>query len=149
MACMVASVPIGVIAYPWLPATVVEFVQLRDAPVPAWATDSFRTSHERRLQELESALTLYILGTASLGGLAALASKILPALAEIPVWSLTAVTAFWISEFQRPLIGAKTSPTYIVLMIWVPMGIAAIAAMEALTGIALLLMCGEPKSADH
>ncbi len=146
---MAASVPIGVIAYPWLPATVVEFVQLRDAPVPAWATDSFRESRERKLRQLESELALYILGTASLGGLAALAAKILPAFAEIPIWILTAVTGLGVSEFQRPFIGAKTSPTYILLMIWVPMGIAAVAALEAVIGMALLLMWREPKNAER
>ncbi len=140
LACIVASFPIGALKYPWLPATVIEFVELRRAPVLPSATTSFRTWREGRLRHLQLALGLYALGTAALGGLGAVAAKVVPLWAELVVWIITAFTALEITGFERPDIGARTDPAYIFIMISLPLAVVAIAALGATINIGSLLL---------
>ncbi len=145
IACILASIPIGLLKYPWLPATVMEFVQLWRGPIPAWATESFRTWREARLHHLELALTLYALGTATLGALGAVAAKILPAWAELVVWIVAAGTALEVSIFERPYISATTDPTYTFIMVRVTLTIAVVATVAALISLGNTRSSMQPK----
>jgi hypothetical protein len=131
IACIVAAFPIVFLTLPWLPATVIDFVQLWHAPVPTWATESFRGWREARLHQLEIALGLYALGLAAIGGLAAVAAKVLPAWAELLVWVITPLTALSISAFWEPNISPSTDATAAFVLVRLPLIIAAVAGFAA------------------
>jgi hypothetical protein len=115
------------------------YVELRQAPVLPSATESFRTWREGRLQHLEFALALYAFGTATLIGLWAIAVKILSLWAELAVWIVSASTALGVRDFERPDILATTDPTYIFIMTRLPLGIAVVSALAAMTNLGLSL----------
>src|SRR5262249_46552421 len=51
LVCVLGSLPLALLTYPWLPATVGEFVELRHDPLPS-ATLSYRDYRAQRLQHL-------------------------------------------------------------------------------------------------
>ena len=67
LGCIVASLPIAFLQFPWLPARVIEFVELQHDPAP-WGTASYHMDRERRLGRVESGLILYALGIFALAG---------------------------------------------------------------------------------
>jgi hypothetical protein len=147
IACIVAAFPIAFLTLPWLPATVIDFVQLWHAPVPTWATESFRGWREARLHRLEIALGLYALGLAAIGGLAAVAAKVLPAWAELLVWVITPLTALSISAFLEPNISPSTDATAAFVLVRLPLIIAAVAGFAAIvrfTGILIHRNIAQP-----
>ena len=109
-------------------------------PVPAWATESFRTGREAHLQRLEIALALYALGFIVEGALAAVAARILPLWAELLAWMLTASTALVISDFMKPRISARTDATFVFIMIRLPMIIAGISGLAALLSLSTMFI---------
>ena len=72
-----ASLPIAFVQFPWLPARVIEFVEVQYDPAP-WGTASYHLDRERRLGRVESALILYALGIFALAGLGAIVIKVVP-----------------------------------------------------------------------
>jgi hypothetical protein len=134
--CIVAALPLAFLTLPWLPGTILDYADLLRAPVPAWATESYRTSRESHLHHSEVALTLYALGLLALAGLAAITAKILPVSAELLLWLITAGTAVGISSFWGPSISSGTDPTFILFAVRVPVGIAAVAGLGAVVSLA-------------
>lgn len=130
LACLVASAPVSLLMYPWLPATAMEFVDLQHDPVPG-ATSSYYASLEYQRQRVETALLLYALGTAALVGLGAIVADLLPWWAEMGAWSLAAVAGFGIARFMRPLLGTHTDSAFAIMTTSMPLGIAAVAAVGA------------------
>src|SRR5438309_9329157 len=123
LGCLVASLPLALLQFPWLPATVIEFVELQHDPAP-WGTESYHIDRERRLGRVESALVLYALGIIALSGLGAIVIKVFPWWADLAIWIVTAATGVGIAQFERPIIGPGTDPVYSTIMISLPLGIA-------------------------
>ena len=136
LACLLASAPVSVLMYPWLPATAMKFVELQRDPAPG-ATLSYYDSREYQRQRAETALLLYALGTVALVGLGAIVAKLLPWWAEVAAWSLTAVAAFEVARFLRPLVGSRTDPAFVFMTMTMPLGIAVAAGAAA--GLTLTL----------
>jgi hypothetical protein len=134
--CILAAFPIAFLTLPWLPGTILEFVELLRAPVPTWATESFRTSREAHLHRLEVALTLYALGLLVLGGFVAITAKILPIWGELLLWLMAAATAVRISTFWGPSISPSINPTFIFMAVRLPLLIAAVAGLGAVVNLA-------------
>jgi hypothetical protein len=139
LGCIVASLPIALLQYPWLPATVIEFAELQHDPAP-WGTESFHIDRERRLGRVEPALILYALGTLALSGLGAIVLKIFPWWADLAIWIMTAATCVAIAQFVRPIIGPSTDPVYSAIMICLPLGIAITCTLAALMSLGSQLM---------
>ena len=139
LGCIVASLPVAFLQYPWLPATVIEFGELQHDPAP-WGTESYHIDRERRLGRVESALILYALGTFSLSGLGAIIIKVFPWWAELAIWIMTAATCVGIAQFVRPLIGPRTDPVYSAIMISLPLGIAITCALAVLMSVGSQLL---------
>ena len=129
--CIVASLPIAFLQFPWLPAMVIEFVELQHDPAP-WGTASYHMDRERRLGRVESALILYALGIFALAGLGAIVVKVVPWWAELAIWITTTATCVGIAQFVRPIIGPRTDPVYSAIMVSLPLGIAITCALAAL-----------------
>jgi hypothetical protein len=128
MVCVLGSMPLALLTYPWLPATVVEFVELRHDPPPS-ATLSFREYRAQRLQHVTLALLLYGLGTVSLCGLLAIAAaNALPWLLELTTWAMTAVTGAAIARFEYST-GPGADPAYVFMTVYLPSIISVIAAV--------------------
>jgi hypothetical protein len=130
LGCIVASLPVALLQLPWLPVTVSEFVELQHDPAP-WGTASYHEGRERRLERVEFALFLYALGIFALSGLGTIVGKFFPWWVELAIWVLTAATCFGIVQFQRPGIGPTTNSVYLVVMIYLPSGIAVTSALAA------------------
>jgi len=137
--CIFAAFPLAFLTLPWLPGTVLEFVDLLRAPV--WGTESFRVSREALLHHLELALSLYALGLLALGGFAAIAAKVLPRWGELLLWIMAAGTALSISNFWGPSISPKTDPTFIFIAVRIPLVIAAAAVIGAVVTLAGARLC--------
>ena len=146
--CILAAFPIAFLTLPWFPGTIVEFLELLRAPVPSWATESFRTSRAAHLQHLEIALTLYALGLLALGGLVAIGAKVLPLWGELLFWVVTATTALGVSAFWGPSISPNTDPTFAFIVVRIPLMIAAVAGIATLTSLAGLVIRSPITSAD-
>ncbi|HYX68715.1 MAG TPA: hypothetical protein VE825_06255 [Terriglobales bacterium] len=129
-ACLLASAPISLLMYPWLPAAAMEFVELQRDPAPG-ATLSYYDSREHQRQRAEAALLLYALGTVALVGLGAIAAKLLPWWAEMAGWTLTAVAGFEVARFLRPLVGPRTDPAFVFMTMTMPLSVAVVAAAAA------------------
>jgi len=97
LVCIFASTPVAFLTYPWMPATVMEFVDLQHDPAP-WGTASYHEGREQRMEHVRLALILYALGTLSLAGFWAIVAAVLPWWLESAAWSLAAVTAFGVSR---------------------------------------------------
>jgi hypothetical protein len=141
IACILAGSPVALFTVPWLPATVIDFVQLWHAPVPTWASESFRVWREARLHHLEIALGLYVLGFAAFAGLAVVAVKAFPVWAELLVWVITPLIAVSISIFWKPSISPSTNPTAAFILVRLPFIIAALAGFVAIVSFTEILMC--------
>ena len=139
LGCIVASLPIAFLQYPWLPATVIEFGQLQHDPAP-WGTESYHIDRERHLGRVKSALILYAFGTFALSGLGAIVIKIFPWWAELAVWIMTAATGVGIARFVKPLVGPTTDPVYSAIMIYMPLGIAITCALAAVMSLGSQLL---------
>ena len=131
--CILASAPIAFLSYPWLPATVMEFVELQHDPAP-WGTASYHQGRAERLERVNRALVLYGAGTVSLCGLSAIIAQVLPWWLEVSAWALTAVTALGIARFNT-LMMPGTDPAYVFVTVYVPAGIGAIAAVFAILSL--------------
>src|SRR5882724_11987778 len=138
LGCIVASLPIAFLQYPWLPATVIEFGQLQHDPAP-WGTESYHIDRERPLGRVKSALILYAFGTFALR-LAAIVIKIFPWWAELAVWIMTVATGVGIARFVKPLVGPTTDPVYSAIMIYMPLGIAITCALAAVMSLGSQLL---------
>jgi hypothetical protein len=133
---LLASTPVALLKYPWLPATVMEFVQLRREP-PSYATESYRQDRARLIRSTRVALLLYALGTASLWGLCFLAVGRLRWWTEIGTWMLVGLTGIWIADFESPSIGPTTDRFYVGVMIGIPHAIAVASGAAALFRLTL------------
>jgi hypothetical protein len=131
LACIVASLPIAFLTFPWLPATVIEFAELQHDPAPS-GTESYHADRERRLGRIEAALALYALGIIALGGLGAIVAKVLPWWAELTIWIVTAATCVGIARFFRPIVGPRTDPVYAAMVTLLPLGIAITCAVASI-----------------
>ena len=136
MGCLLASTPVALLKYPWLPATVMEFVQVRREP-PSYATDSYRQDRARLMRSTRNALLLYALGTASLGILLFLAVGRLRWWTEIGAWMLVGLTGIWIADFEGTSIGPTTDRFYVRIIIGIPHAIAVASVAAALFRLAL------------
>jgi hypothetical protein len=134
---------------PWLPGTILEFVDLLRAPVPRWATTNFLISRETHLRHLELALSLYALALLALGGFAAIAAKVLPLWGELLLWIMAAGTALSISNFWRPSISPSTDPTFIFIIVRLPLVIAAAAVVGAVVTLGGIGARLRPKAVDE
>jgi hypothetical protein len=130
LVCLLASAPVSLLMYPWLPATAMEFAKLQRDPATG-ATLSYYDSREYQRQRAETALLLYALGTVALVGLGAIVANLLPWWAEMAGWTLAAVAGFEVARFLRPLVGPRTVPAFVFMTMTMPLGIAAVAAAAA------------------
>lgn len=134
--CIVASMPLACLKYPWLPATVVEFVDLQHDPYPL-GTESYHQDRARRLSRVTLALLLYTLGTVSLVGLCFVAKGAMSRRVQAASWLISAATGVGIAQFEQPRIGPSTDHAYVVMTIYFPLGIAALSGAAALVTLAL------------
>ena len=134
--CIVAALPLTCLTLPWLPGTILDFLDLFRTPVPAWATESFRSSRESHLHHSEVALSLYALGTIGLVGLVAIAAKLLSLWGELVLWLITSATALSVSYFWIPSISSDTDPNFVFVAVRLPMMIAAGAGFGAVLTLA-------------
>ncbi|HYL93681.1 MAG TPA: hypothetical protein VEW69_11065, partial [Alphaproteobacteria bacterium] len=86
--CILASLPVAFLKYPWLPATIMEYAELRREPAPG-ATQSYYEGRQHNLERTELALVWYFIGTVALGGLVVVAAGIVPWWVELAIWILT------------------------------------------------------------
>ena len=138
--CLMATCPIGLLTLPWLPGTVINFVELWRSPVPISATENFRLWREAKLHHLEIALTLYALGLLALGGLAAVAAKVLPVWTELLLWLVTVSTALSIRAFWEPSVIPSTDPTAAFIIVRLPGLIAVLAGLAAIMSLTRVLV---------
>src|SRR3989442_1293506 len=96
MICILASMPLACLKYPWLPATVGEFVDLQRDPYPS-GTESYHQDRARRLSRVTLALFLYALGTVSLVGLCLVAKGATSRRVEAASWLVSAATGVLIA----------------------------------------------------
>src|SRR5215469_13328507 len=101
LGCILASLPIAFLTFPWLPATVMEFRELQHDPAP-WGTASYHADRAQRRERVRLALVLYALGTISLCGLYAIVASILPWWVQTVIWIITFLTALQITRFETP-----------------------------------------------
>jgi hypothetical protein len=94
--CLLGSAPLALVEFLWLPATVIEFVQLQHDPAP-WGTPSYHAGREVRLNRVREALLLYALGAAALCGLCIVVANVLSWRGELAIWSITAVAGMGIA----------------------------------------------------
>ena len=127
LGCILASAPVAFLKYPWLPATLLEFAELQHDPAP-WGTRSYHVGRAQRLERVQLALLLNALGTVSLCGLVAIVAKALPWWAELATWSVIAVTGLGFARFEIPIMPG-TNPAYLLMTVYLPLGIAVIAAV--------------------
>ncbi len=111
-----------------------EFAELQPDPAP-WGTPSYHQGRAERLARVKLALLLYALGTASLCGLSAIISQVLPWWLELVTWGLTSVTALQIARFDTPILPG-TDPAYLFATVYLPTGIGAAAALFAVVSLA-------------
>lgn len=134
LACLLASAPLALVKYPWLPATVLEFVELQGDPVPA-GTPSYHAGRAERRRRVETALLLYALGTASLAGLVQLAGAPPGGRAVAAIWLVAGGTALGIVGFERGALSPGVDPAYVVIAVVLPLFVAVVSAV----GVALAL----------
>jgi hypothetical protein len=139
LVCILGSAPVALLKYPWLPAMVKEFSQLLHDPAPG-GTASYHEYRAQRLERVEFALLLYALGSVSLGGLGAMVANLLPWWADLAGWLVAALTGAGVVWFDRVDVAPGTDPAYILLTVYLPLGVAAIAtiAVIALAGSRLV-----------
>jgi small neutral amino acid transporter SnatA (MarC family) len=135
--CLVASMPLACVKYPWMPATVMEFVELQRDPSPQ-GTASYHAARSTRLQGVGLALTLYALGTISQFGLSIVATKAAPRWIEVAAWAIVAVTGIGIARFEQPTIQPTMASAYLVIAVYIPLGIVALAGPGALATLHLM-----------
>ena len=133
--CILASMPLACLKYPWLPSTVAEFVDLQHDPYP-WGTESYHQDRARRLSRVTLALTLYTLGTVSLVALCLIANGTTSRRVQAASWLISAATGVGVTLFEQPRIGPSTDHAYVVMAIYLPLGIAALSGAAALVTLA-------------
>jgi hypothetical protein len=137
--CILAAAPVAFLKYPWLPAIVMEFSELQHNPGPA-GTASYHEYRALRLKRVKFALLLYALGTVSLCGLWAIVARVLPWWADLAGWFVTTLTGVGVVWFDSVDAVPGTDPAYIIMTVYLPLGVAAIAtiAVMVLSGSRLL-----------
>lgn len=131
LGCILASLPLAILTYPWLPVTVMEYSSNCGMDPAPWGTPSYHEGREIRCERVQFALLLYFMGSVSLCGLAAIVAKMLPWWAESATWVITVLTGLEIARFERAIIGQYTQAAYTVVAVYAPLGIAAIAVVAA------------------
>lgn len=135
--CLVMSLPIAFLKYPWLPATILEYNELRQAP--SSGTPSYQQDHEHQIELTQKALSLYATGSLALCGLAAIVLGILPYWAEIGAWLIAAAAGLEIGRFGQAYVDRSTDLVYVIVTVKLPFIIALVAAAAALVRLALQL----------
>jgi len=138
VACFLASVPVSCLKYPWLPATALEFADLRQDPYPG-GSQSYHQDRARRLASTRQALALYAFGAASQIGLCLIIAGRGSRALHLAAWTLAAVTGFGIAQFERPHIDSSTDPAFTIMTVHIPSGIAAFSAAAALATVVPLI----------
>lgn len=136
LVCILASIPIACVKYPWLPVTVGELVQLQSEPPNPESTESYSIDRTRRRNRLIHAVALYGLGTASLFGLSAVALGGYSRKINAASWILSAVAGVAVAQFEQARIGPSTDNGYVLVMTYLPLGIAVVAGAAGLTTLA-------------
>ena len=134
--CILAAIPLACVKYPWLPATVWEFRDLQHDPYP-WGSESYHQDRARRLSRVTLALLLYALSTCSLIGLCLVAKGASSRRVQALSWLMSAAAGVGIAKFEQPRIGANTDSAYVLMAIYLPLGIAAVSGTAALVTLAL------------
>ena len=137
VACLVMSLPAAFLRYPWLPATIIEYRDLRHAP--SAGTPSYQQDHGEQIERTQQALLLYAAGTLALAGLLAIASGVLPWWAEMLAWLLAAATGYEIARFGEAYVAPSTDSAYVIATVKLPFVIAIVAAFAALLRLVLQL----------
>jgi FtsH-binding integral membrane protein len=140
--CLVAALPLAVIKYPWMPATIIETVASYHEPYPD-GTAMYLAGRRRLFMQWHFATGLYLLGTVSLVGLARLVMRRPSIRAQVEIWILTVVAGLGVAAFERRRIPDMTS-AYAVIAFWLPLAIAGL----SLAGLALTLRTGSLKPTD-
>lgn len=128
--CLLGSAPVALLAYPWLPVTVMEFVDLQHDPAP-WGTASYHEGREQERDRVERALLLYVLGIVVIPGLGVMVVKRLPWWVEVTIWTLTAIAAFGVARSVSSSLVPGAHSAIVVLIFYIPSGIAIVAAVAA------------------
>jgi hypothetical protein len=134
--CMLASMPVACVKYPWLPATAAELAKLQLEPAHPEGTESYLMDRARRRDRLIHALAIYALGTASLVGLSVVALGGYSRKIDATSWILSAVTGVAIAQFEQPLIGPSTDNGYVLIVTYLPLGISFVAGTAGLITLA-------------
>jgi hypothetical protein len=134
--CLLGSAPLALVEFLWLPATVIEFVQLQHDPAP-WGTPSYHAGREVRLNRVREALLLYALGAAALCGLCIVVANVLSWRGELAIWSITAVAGMGIARFIGAMVvpGGESTSAYF-FAVYIPLGIGVIAVIAAILTLA-------------
>jgi FtsH-binding integral membrane protein len=142
--CLVAALPLAVVKYPWMPATIIETVASYHEPYPD-GTALYLAGRRRDFMQWHFATGLYLLGTVSLVGLARIVVGRPSIRAQVEVWILTVVAGLGVAAFERRRIPDMTS-AYAVIAFWLPLAIAGL----SLAGLAMTLRAGivEPATRD-
>jgi FtsH-binding integral membrane protein len=124
MMCLVAALPLAVVKYPWMPATIIETVASYHEPYPE-GTASYLAGRRRLFMQWHFATGLYLLGTVSLVGLARIVMGRPSIRAQVEIWILTVVAGLGVAAFERRRIPDMTG-AYAVIAFWLPLAIAAL-----------------------
>ncbi len=130
--CLLGSAPLALVEFLWLPATVIESVQLLHDPAP-WGTPSYQAGREVRVKRAREALLLYGLGAAALCGLCIVVANVFSWRVELGIWSVTAIAGIGIARFISAMVvpGSESNAAYF-FSVYIPLGIGVIAALAAI-----------------
>ena len=120
--CLVASLPLACIKYPWMPATVMETVASYREPYPDGSA-SYLADRRRLFVEWHLATGLYVLGTASLVGLWSIATQRSSRSLQVAFWVLAGVTGMGVAGFERPKVASDMKSAYAMMAMWLPLSI--------------------------
>jgi hypothetical protein len=130
--CLLGAAPLAFVEFLWLPATVIESVQLQHDSAP-WGTPSYHAGREVRLNRAREALFLYALGAAALCGLCIVVANVFSWRVELGIWSVTAIAGIGIARFISAMVvpGSESTAAYF-FSVYIPLGIGVIAAIAAI-----------------
>lgn len=120
---------------PWLPATVQVFVQTASEST-ANGTAGYIEEHHERLWRLGAALFLYMFGLCGIFGLSGVAiGRCKHPAAQAMAWLSALIIGIGLPIFDGSRIDAVTDRFYVVSVVYLPIGIAILAATALLLSL--------------
>ena len=126
VACIALSLPLSVVAFPWLPATIEQGIELRRES-ERYGSASYQEDRDRRVEENQRALTLYGLSVLSLAALGVVVLGFTPWWSRACLLLVASGTAFQVSHFWRMMTLSEHTAGFIVIIgVWMPFAIGVI-----------------------